>query len=519
MNRQAKRLRPDWPVRVWAFDLHLTQQPAQEVWDLAHSMQDLWNELASLTDGLREQLDACPDKEGRKLILRDLTQRAYQTTVGKAFSTYCKWDVYNRWQTTLTEWLKGKRGRPRQHKGLRKIRLVKSFYDGGRPITWLYRNSTRAPVYVRFTYRGKTSGYFAVEKQAIAFDLVMNPAPPKTAILKHIALVARLERPFGWKWQLQLTTEEPPVSIARSSTDRVAAIDLGWRLLDDGVRVATLVDASGQVFQIVCPFTLANRDRRRESDIRKCWDLDSASDLLLERCKRDLASQLEFQSLGITKESFRLMRHRGLFDLQRRLREQSPDHPALLTLQQWSTDNAYYFRRVRAIETAFIRVRHHLYREIAAELWEHYDIIVLEGGLDLRKMKTGKLDPSLVAARRYSQLAAPGLFRLALTQSATKRAGALVAEDMVDSTRTCSEDGSAVDPGADLILTCEAGHLFDQDANAARILLQRYLDLPWATPKLREGTEFLAAVRRSQNLRALRPVRFFEIKTLAQPLQ
>jgi transposase len=304
---------------------------------------------------------------------------------------------------------------------------------------------------------------------------------PSSARIKLVRLHRRVVG-VSTKWEVQFvvdTPEQPP----KTDPSPSAAIDIGWRRIGDGLRVAWIVGEDGLSEELRLPATLLARKHKVE-ELRAIQDLPPEPESA-EDTRRRLAVE---KSLGrpLTPTEIERTRKRHL--------HQWEDH---------QRDNVF-------------RARREIYRVFAAKIAKRYRRVVIED-MDLRKFavlpKTEPAsgpraarpgvpdDPVTKAAREWRFFAACSELKACITNAVTREGGEVLEADPAWTTRACFACGASVariedaprspdDPARNLNLTCPAcSATFDQDENAARNLLRALQRQPATPPRSRPKRE------------------------------
>jgi hypothetical protein len=471
----------------------------------------------------------------------DIAYKAGELEIeGLTLSSNAKLDTHARFQTSVEQFNKGKREKPSPHNGIRKVCIPMILESGGVPVSYIFRNG-RQPVSLRYvndlnsvedrlserqrTLLGaRAIGRFRVGKVDVPIKVMLHRPLPAGALIKRVSLVGRHCRPFGWKWGLAFGLEIPPVEAAQRVYG-IAALDIGWRKLADGLRVVTVFDSEGRCYELPLPWDASTRDTRRlrERARSRGWDapIDSWSAYWEAQAKRDegldqtksfIGAMLKDipESIRPSAAAFTKMRNGGLKRLLRVLVTAEEAPPIIELLEAWKQIDDRAHGRLTAARERMAGRRLQVYGEFAAFLATHYDAVILED-FDLAEFaeKSTDDDAAKEAAARYRHMAA--LYRLrGAIANALAEAGREVRQRPAEySTQTCSECGAHVPPGLTLVLTCVNGHALDQDANTGRLLVQEELGLSpgeLRIAEMRAVTGFLASVERSQFGKLLRPV-------------
>lgn len=259
-------------------------------------------------------------------------------------------------------------------------------------------------------------------RKMASWPMIMHRPPPPGAIVKSLTIVRRHPVPQdkNWKWEVVLTVEIPePEPVNGPSI--ACGVDLGWRKVEDGLRVATIADETGGLDHIVLPLDMLDRRAR--------------------------VAQLLGQVVS-------------------RARESDTDHKADPDWRRLTLEIARWNRRRRDI-----------YRVAAASIVRQYGLIGLDSAGIAGMAQDRTLPPE---TRRMRTWAAPADIGASL-RDAARRHGSQLREIAGPSTVVCHLCGHKNKPSeADrlmLIWRCQGCKKFwDQDANAAWNCLQAVLE-------------------------------------------
>jgi hypothetical protein len=288
-----------------------------------------------------------------------------------------------------------------------------------------------------------------------------------------------------YEWTLNVTirtSRRKPMA-----TDGACGVDLGWRLMPDGgLRVAYVVGSDGAADEICMQPALLAR-------WQKCEDLQSIRDQHFNEIRASLGVWLAeahavpdwligmTASLAQWRNKARLVR---LLDQWTGNRFEN-DGAMYEAIRRWCEHDVHLWRWERHNRLKAQRCRLDSFRSLAAHLRMRYRRIHVEDcdWRMLTRLPDASSNATVNATSRYWQrIAAVGLLRECLLQ-----AGAILAAS-ADTTRECHVCGHinrcscpAEQPCGcgwrqhlDLLQTClRCGEAWDQDGNAARVLLAR----------------------------------------------
>lgn len=573
MSRQ--KLRPENNTINWAYACKIVGGSPTIIFDTAKAMRELWNGLVTLHESLpcrilgnaaylankdaykaslaghdedAERLRAlvaswkAAAKEMQKDQYAEMWRKAYVHTrdQGEALGlpVWCKWGVYEKFQTAMKAAAKGIRGWPRKQYGLENIQIPQRTDSGkGWDVSELFRRrkpfSVRPEIEQDGRYEGwEAQGWFSIKDERIPIRVIMHRPFPAGAIVKRYSLLGHYEKSSRqWSWRMLFTLEIPPVNILYPLTNRAAAIDAGWRkmkdedrILEDRIRVAVIYDGH-RAYELSVPFDLSNtRERRRSAeqsdkpriDIRETWAIKSRRDGWLEDCKAQIR-RLDvsgwpddaIKSLtGIVK-----MRAGGLMRIRAIL---NGDGLRCEPIESWLAKDGPAWQQQRYIEQRWVATRDHLYRNFAVEIAEQIDTLIWEGDLGLKQMaedagkkkerrkgkkaQSGEWDErtpderTLEASQKWRQMASLHKLRGWIREEMKERGKEIIEDETAYSSQICPKCNGKIESSPKLIVQCENGHVADQDVNAARYYWNR-LD-----EDLRAVAGSLASVKRSQVL-------------------
>jgi hypothetical protein len=304
----------------------------------------------------------------------------------------------------------------------------------------------------------------------VSLPIVYHRDIPPLARIKSVSATRRLLA-GKVQWALNVSVALPPVPVKNPGA--AVAIDIGWRLLPAGGRVAYWQDDAGSHSEVLVP----------ASDIaqfKKVNDLRSITDCARDQFQPELVKWLGGQSLDSEwqRRTLTLAQWRSgdrLASLIRWWGDHRLDEDAQIFASATSWRRQYlhltnWWRNQQDQMT--LRVREQ-YRIFAAQLAARYATVILEK-FDLRQVAEPKEDEKNKTIGSYRQMLSPSVFRGAVV-NACKREGVEVRiVPAAYSTSTCHACGHAEvwDQAASVLHRCgQCGELWDQDHNAAINLL------------------------------------------------
>jgi hypothetical protein len=501
------RKRKDWPVMVYKYHAEMIVPPEsggnQSLWDTAKAMQALWNNLATLHEQTRksvaESLEGVEEKEQgmiRAAIWAGFKKQAQALAKASGLNWECWPEVLDRFDTACRTAKDkpskdGTPGWPRVHHRLDRIAIPHRFTGGGAELKTLFSDKAK-----RFSIRSNSRlarGHFGLDEGRIDFNIVLHRPLPEGAIIKKVVWLGKRDV-FGWHWSIAITMELPPQA-RRANLGRVAALDVGWRKIGDYLRIGMLADSDGNSFELRLPLIAStsktrrgnehiyNRDKSFDETIPESYyealNLDERIGLLVEGVKEQLRASLPTSlphDIQLSVNQLTKMRQGGLVRLLRSLEHEGIAEQSQNQIREWLAENDKLRRRKTALETRLLNRRRWIYGNIAAWIAERYDVLIWEGGLDVKGMiESSDKAHALKLADRYHQWAATSELRLRIKNSASKSGINILDGVTAFSSSTCHVCGAQVQKADEFQLRCGNGHSFDRDVNGARNLLGQYV--------------------------------------------
>lgn len=509
---RRERLNPDWPIRIFTYDCWpIGGELPQELWNTARLMQSLWNELciefqkASAADLKDDNGKSLLSKEERKAAYAPLDLkplRAIAKRYNGQIPSDCYYAVVDRFLVTFKEWRKNPKvkGVPCPKFGLDKINIPLVLM-AGQPTSWLAENSGHA--WVKNTLALKpapgeapSDAYFqngrfnvGINRTPINLHVAYHRDLPEVGRIKRVSLVGVREKAFGWSWKLQVQVEHPPLPVLPEA-GRVAGLDLGWRVREDGLRIGVLTDQSGNSVELKLPFAFGNANARRRSewakakgmddhtiaDWRDIWEWQRRADEWKDLCKQRLAGipiELREAWPEEARRSYGALQKMGVGGLRRLRRllvEAGIDDIAVLILTEWQGKAEQYSRWIRGAQLNANQHRTDHYRKLADWIARNFDAIAWESDLGLKEMaEEDSGQYAIENAKTYRHLASLSTLRLFIAE-AVKKHGRRIAPVKAAWTNRCRFCGEYLEPSSKRLVVCANGHTNDIDEAAAAFL-------------------------------------------------
>ncbi|WP_460038633.1 zinc ribbon domain-containing protein [Thermaerobacter litoralis] len=306
---------------------------------------------------------------------------------------------------------------------------------------------------------------------------VHRPMPEGARI--KAAYLQRRRQGLRWIYALHFAVELPSARILDPAPALACGIDLGWRKVQDGLRVAYLVGEDGYEEEVVLPGSWLQA-------MEKVWQLQSIADLHFGAMRdrlvawldgREVPDWLHAATAGLSQwRSAGRLRQLAEVWAERRFHG---DEAIFEQLWAWRQQDRHLYTWASDLRAKLIGHRRDIYRVFAARVAARYRYVCVEA-MDLRKMaelgEAEAKDSAPAPTRTLRHMAALSVLRQCLSSALRKRGGELVAVDPKDTTRTCHVCGriNRFVAGSMVLHRCEhCQTLWDQDRNAAINLLRR----------------------------------------------
>ena len=504
-----ERKRPDYELIVFKYRIWPLEIP-QELWVVAKEQQRIWNEMTECFTATMDASKELTDKDEKTALFTAYHQKIKDIYQASPIHCDARQAVYERFVETVKRYLKGlknkggeglQNGKPRVKKGLDRINIPFNDRTGGKETDFLFGRCKRFSLKEK-PFPETTVGKFLLGNQYMRFKAVIHRPLPKDAIFKRLSLVGEFTPSFGWDWYITLLLEvspkSPAVRIDLPSTGRTAALDIGWRIFEEYIRIGVIADSDGNVFELRLPMDRTNGKiasqiewltaKKGEHDMKRIsFDslrtIGAEIDADIEKIKKDLKALFPQMpdALRPSVQGWHMSKGSTLKRLCRQMedyRHEFKVQPAGLDiLQDWRRRHVQMRRRETFVRQTLMGSRDFLYQQIAVNLAENYDRLVWEGDLNLKKLAETTADGmnrwAIENAQKFRHLVAPSTLKQKIAGAFRKRNREIVPEKTAFTTITCFQCGATMDPTPKLEITCATcGYSDDQDITAARNLLR-----------------------------------------------
>ncbi len=293
-----------------------------------------------------------------------------------------------------------------------------------------------------------------------------------------------------------------PGQLPAAVDTNACGIDLGWRKVNDGIRVATIVaDDIGHQFITLPPVFIERRRRIVELDSRRALSAEAARRPLRGLKWPDAPPPLR----PLAMAALRTRRSEDLWALALEWRTHADWHPeAFAALDGWRSQDRNQWMQREGLSNRIVNARRYFYRDAVKKIVARYGLIGIEAvnwaDIGRRVNRDGADNEIATSTATYRLLAAPGCFIQELRRSAAA-GGARIHEHGGKSSFICHDCGAENFPAdrSELVFTCSnpsCGSTWDQDVNAGGNLCAAAIASAPAPP---QGPPPLAAKNTSQD--------------------
>jgi|GEM_PF-1702448 len=321
-------------------------------------------------------------------------------------------------------------------------------------------------------------------RHEVTWPIILHRPLPPEGMIKFIHVQRkRIGKDFQWTCSITMEVDEIQKTPIDHPSRAACGIDIGYRLVKDGLRVAVIADTSGKIDHLTLPQDWIEKMDHVES-IQ--GHLDNSNDLAWGELKALLKSMHDYPE-SIAESIGRLLKAgdrtpvRGMRALHWRLRNEPETMPEVLSiLDTWEAETCRREREMHRLRRKLINRRKDLYRNFAYKVANRYVLIRIRG-LSLKKLAAVNLEDGSdnqmpQAVRNNRTRASLSELTLCLQQAAVKAGADFEKVFDVNSTTTCSTCGNQnlkMDR-EDIYFRCEkCDTLHDQDENAAKNLLRK----------------------------------------------
>jgi len=313
----------------------------------------------------------------------------------------------------------------------------------------------------------------------LELPMVMHrPLPDKSVIRNAAVIRERIGDKFRYKLVITVAFEPMP---HKPVGEGAVGIDLGWRNVEGGLRVAYWKDEDGNGEALVLP-------NRLVSQFKKVDELKSIRDQHFNDAKNVLTLWMTGKNLPewLKQETATLSQWRGkgrLVMLTRKWQENrfSGDQEMVAYLEEWIKRDRHLWDWETNLQDQVGRHRREIYRKFASEIVKKYARIFLEK-FNLRAVSQKKSPEEgtkgSTPVDRQRTIASVSILRQAIGNAATREGVDVAYVPSRNTTIECHVCGHTenFDAAGHIMHTCtKCSNVWDQDENAAIIILKRGL--------------------------------------------
>lgn len=311
------------------------------------------------------------------------------------------------------------------------------------------------------------------------WPLQMHRPLPPGAVITWATILKRRTADRD-RWTLHLTVEVPQPKPSHGIG--VVAVDIGWRMLHYGVRVAYIIDDEGTEREILL-------DPEVLSGLRKAEDLRSIRDKAQNQMTEKMLSWFKVRSAELHPDLKERIQHAHLWKSPARwvalalkwasVRVEG-DGEGYECLESWRKQDQHLWRWEAHQRRRSLNRRQDAYLCLAKELSQRYHTIVLESKFlaQTQKHEVPESEKIEIPEARLKQRDASCYeMKQSMIRAFQKAGGKHVEIDPYLTTQRCFLCGheGRWNAAAQVEHTCDVcGETWDQDANACRNLLKQY---------------------------------------------
>ena len=316
------------------------------------------------------------------------------------------------------------------------------------------------------------------------FPMVMHRAIPEGSVIKRASVHLRMIGPRE-EWTASITVQIADNAPRESCGTGVVAVDLGWRMMNDRLRVAYWGGRGLGSGHELALDTRTIEGLRKASAIQavRSRNLDTILALLVPwlRAARDGGTLPSWAKRDVdTMHGWKSQERLQRFVRHWAKNRWEGDEAHYEAAEAWRYQDFHLWQYERGQAVGSLRNRREIYRVFAAKLARTYGVLAIED-FDLssvaRNPVAGEADSSNENARSNRHLAATSELRGALVSAFAARGGVVVKIPAADTTRCCHACKSIelFDAARDVMHICRGcGAAWDQDDNARMNLIRLY---------------------------------------------
>ncbi len=312
------------------------------------------------------------------------------------------------------------------------------------------------------------------------FPAILHRPLPSEAIIKNVVVKRSLIGPRE-RWHVNISLDTTACDLRKRAYSGVVAVNLGWRVVPEEIRVATWLDDQGQKGHLVLGSHLL-------AELRKAAELRSVRDENFNAARASLAAWLGEREVPewLRARTIHLAQWRAPGKLAALTRAWKAarfdgDAEAYDALEAWRYHDHHLWEWEASVREKSLLRRRDLYRVFAADLARRYADVIIED-VDRREFAT---KPEVGDAKEKNDIAPARSNRFLVAPSdlegAIANACRMTRLSAVRITITCHACGTVeqFDSAKAIWHRCEScGEAWDQDVNACANMLGQWRERP-----------------------------------------
>ena len=310
--------------------------------------------------------------------------------------------------------------------------------------------------------------------------VILHRPLPEKGVIRSVSFV-RERVGLNWRHRVLLTVTES-ASVDPSTSGKGVGVDLGWRLMPEGLRVAYWASEDGCSGELLLP-------NANLTEFKKIGSLQAAILTAHEHATSHLRAFLNRHTMPeelkqTAEEALRSSSPRPLAHFLERWQtcRFSGDRRAFAALRAWHKQHIHLWTWQVNLRDQLLRRRRELYRRFAADLSGRCGrIFVNDIQLQRLTVRPVAVNEFIPIQRHHRFIAAISVLYRVLQDACEKRGVLLNRLKCKGATMSCHFCGMLDDwnPKTALTHTCSrCGETWDQDHNAAVLVLRQGLALP-----------------------------------------
>lgn len=331
------------------------------------------------------------------------------------------------------------------------------------------------------------------------FPLILHRPIPKDAIITWVTVNRRKNGP-STEWSVDFTVNHPN-ELPQSNTMLAVAFDIGWRKLEDGVRIGTFLGEDKESIEFKLGTKIVN-SLKKESELQSTrtkeftkslsilteylMGLNNIPEWILKASKSKKSDNTlpTMNQAVLWISQWRSEKRLSSLIKNWKLNRIDGDEDIFSTLEEWRYHDFHLWRWESSQRKKSRLQRRELYRIFSLALAKKYRTLILEDFnlTDVKKRSdfgTKREVERNDGACSNLQLVSPGEFKSILISAFKKRGGRVVQYDPAFTSQKCPKCGMIEKIGMSLHHVCSGcGTEWDRDNKASINLLNLWIESP-----------------------------------------